>query len=61
MRYTERQLEDIDDRVFTISMAADDIKKELREKKYAAEEEYTFNDDLDLIISEAIKLKMDLD
>jgi hypothetical protein len=42
-------------------MAVDGIEKELRRKKFAADEEYLFADDLNLIISEAIKLKMDLD
>lgn len=61
MRYSERQLEDISDRISTISMAIDGIEKELRRKKFAADEEYLFADDLNLMISEAIKLKMDLD
>ena len=60
MRYSERQIEDISDRIFTISMTADKIEKELRRKKFAADEEYSFAEDLDSIISEAIKLKMDL-
>lgn len=60
MRYSERQLEDIDDRILTISMAAESIKDELRKNHYAADKEYAFGYELDLIVSEAIKLEMDL-
>lgn len=61
MRYSERQLEDIEDRIWRISMSAKVIEDELRKKKFAADEDYSFVEDLDLIISEAIKLKMDLE
>jgi hypothetical protein len=61
MRYTEEQLDDIVDRISRISITAQSIEQELRNKNYAADEEYAFAEDLDLIVREAMKLELDME